>query len=198
MEDLIKKAKSGDKLAFTELMLQMQDELYKIAKIRLKNDDDVFDVIQDTMLSAYKSLKKLKHNEYFKTWIIKILINECNKIHRQNKKIIYLENYNQTDLVYNDKYDDFEKLEKIAKLREQGILNYEEYYKIKDLKSKTDIFGVEVVKTEYLNENIRVEKAAIDKLTNDEKIENSILDILKRNEVTPVILEDVIEDLVKC
>ena len=62
MEDLIKKAKSGDKLAFTELMLQMQDELYKIAKIRLKNDDDVFDVIQDTMLSAYKSLKKLKHN----------------------------------------------------------------------------------------------------------------------------------------
>ena len=64
MEDLIKKAKSGDKLAFTELMLQMQDELYKIAKIRLKNDDDVFDVIQDTMLSAYKSLKKLKHNEY--------------------------------------------------------------------------------------------------------------------------------------
>ena len=79
MEDLIKKAKSGDKLAFTELMLQMQDELYKIAKIRLKNDDDVFDVIQDTMLSTYKSLKKLKHNEYFKTWIIKILINECNK-----------------------------------------------------------------------------------------------------------------------
>ena len=85
MEDLIKKAKSGDKLAFTELMLQMQDELYKIAKIRLKNDDDVFDVIQDTMLSAYKSLKKLKHNEYFKTWIIKILINECNKIYKMKK-----------------------------------------------------------------------------------------------------------------
>ena len=59
MEDLIKKAKSGDKLAFTELMLQMQDELYKIAKIRLKNDDDVFDVIQDTMLSAYKSLSAI-------------------------------------------------------------------------------------------------------------------------------------------
>ena len=32
----------------------------------------------------------------------------------------------------NDKYDDFEKLEKIAKLREQGILNDEEYNKIKE------------------------------------------------------------------
>lgn len=73
-----------------------------------------------------------------------------------------------------------------------------EYYKIKDLKSKNDIFGIEVVKTAYINEEIKVEKASIDKLTNDEKIENSILDILKRNEVTPVILEDVIEDLVKC
>ena len=85
MEDLIIKAKNGDKLAFTELMLQIKDELYKIAKIRLKNDDDVFDAIQETMLSAYKSLRKLKHNEYFKTWIIKILINQCNKIYKSKK-----------------------------------------------------------------------------------------------------------------
>ena len=85
-------------------------------------------------------------------------------------------------------------------LRKVGILNpiKLEYYKIKDLKSKNDIFGIEVVKTEYINEEVKVEKASIDKLTNDEKIENSILDILKRNEVTPVILEDVIEDLAKC
>lgn len=85
MEDLIIKAKCGDKLAFTELMLQIKDELYKVAKIRLKDDDDVFDAIQETMFSAYKSLKKLKHNEYFKTWIVKILINECNKIYKIKK-----------------------------------------------------------------------------------------------------------------
>ena len=69
MESLIEKAKDGDQIAFTELMLQIKDELYKVAKIRLKNDDDVFDVIQETMISAYKSLKKLKHNEYFKTYM---------------------------------------------------------------------------------------------------------------------------------
>ena len=85
-------------------------------------------------------------------------------------------------------------------LRKEGILHpiKLEYYKIKDLKSKNDIFGIEIVKTEYIDEEVKVEKASIDKLTNDEKIENSILDLLKRNEVTPVILEDVIEDLVKC
>ena len=50
MESLIEKAKDGDQIAFTELMLQIKDELYKVAKIRLKNDDDVFDVIQETMI----------------------------------------------------------------------------------------------------------------------------------------------------
>ena len=82
MEELVIKAKEGNETAFTELMLQIKDELYKIAKIRLKNDDDVFDIIQETMLLAYKSLKKLKYNQYFKTWVIKILINECNKFYK--------------------------------------------------------------------------------------------------------------------
>ena len=85
MEDLIKKAKSGDKLAFTELMLQMQDELYKIAKIRLKNDDDVFDVIQDTMLSAYKSLKKLKHNATINFFVL-IKLSPLNFLNTYNYK----------------------------------------------------------------------------------------------------------------
>lgn len=84
MEELVVKAKEGNEAAFTELMLQIKDELYKIAKIRLKNDDDVFDAIQETVLSAYKSLKKLKYNQYFKTWIIKILINECNKSYKNS------------------------------------------------------------------------------------------------------------------
>lgn len=85
-------------------------------------------------------------------------------------------------------------------LRREGIL-YPiklEYYKIKDLKSKNDIFGIEVVKTEYINEKVNVEKASVDKLTNDEEIENSILNLLKRNEVTPVALKDVVQDLAKC
>ena len=45
MEELILKAKNGDKVAFTELILQIKEQLYKIAKLRLKNDDDAFDVI---------------------------------------------------------------------------------------------------------------------------------------------------------
>lgn len=85
-------------------------------------------------------------------------------------------------------------------LRREGILHpiKLEYYKIKDIKSKNDIFGVEIVKTEYINEKVKVEKASVDRLTNDENIENKVLDMLKRNEVTPIGLDDVVQDLVKC
>lgn len=85
MEELVKQAKMGNEEAFTQLIIQMQCEMLRIAQTRLKNIDDVNDAIQQTNLYAYKNLRQLKEDKYFKTWIIKILINECNKVY---KKII--------------------------------------------------------------------------------------------------------------
>ena len=45
MEDLVKKAQQGDKEAFTELIILLKTDLYKIAKARIRNDED--DVIPD-------------------------------------------------------------------------------------------------------------------------------------------------------
>ena len=86
MEELVEKAKNGDKNSFTKLMLMAERELYYIAKSRLKNDDDVYDAIQETTIIAYKNIEKLKENQYFKTWLIRILINETNLIYKRNKK----------------------------------------------------------------------------------------------------------------
>ena len=81
MEKLIERAKKGDKSAFTELIISMQDELYKIARMRLSNEEDIDDVIQETMISAFYGTKRLKYPHYFKSWIIKILINKCNALY---------------------------------------------------------------------------------------------------------------------
>ena len=80
MNELIEKAKQGCIESFEKLILYYQQDLYRIAKIRLNTNDDISDAIQNTIINIYKNLKKLKNNTYFKTWIIKILINECNKI----------------------------------------------------------------------------------------------------------------------
>ena len=67
--------------------------MYKVAKTRLSSEEDIGDAIQETILSAYKSICVLKNTSYFKTWLIKILINKCNDIISKNKKVIYVEDY---------------------------------------------------------------------------------------------------------
>ena len=85
-ESIVLRAKKNDKDAFTELILNIEECLYNVARIRLKSEEDINDAIQETEIIAFKSIKKLEHPKYFKTWIIKILINECNKIYRKNTK----------------------------------------------------------------------------------------------------------------
>ncbi|MCI9286472.1 MAG: sigma-70 family RNA polymerase sigma factor [Clostridia bacterium] len=97
MEELIKKAKNGNQEAFSDLIRNIQNDLLKIAKMRLSCEDDIQEAVQETIIEAYKSIKKLKHDQYFKTWIIKILINKCNKMYKKNQK------FNQLNL--NIEYD---------------------------------------------------------------------------------------------
>ncbi|MBP3800765.1 MAG: sigma-70 family RNA polymerase sigma factor [Clostridia bacterium] len=65
------------------LFFKFQKDLYCIAKMKIKNENDIEDIIQETMLSAYTNLKKLKNNKFFKTWIIRILLNNCKKFYKR-------------------------------------------------------------------------------------------------------------------
>lgn len=87
-EILIRKAKKGDKDAFCRLMDEQMQSMYKIAISYVKNDEDAADAIQDTILSCYENLKSLKYNRYFKTWMIRILINKCKDILQRKNRMI--------------------------------------------------------------------------------------------------------------
>ena len=86
MDELINRSKKGDEEAFTELILSIKNDLYKIAKTRLNNDYEINDAIQETIIKSYNHLRKLKDNSKFKSWIIKILINECNTIYKKKRR----------------------------------------------------------------------------------------------------------------
>lgn len=112
MNDLVKKAQQGDKEAFTELIILLKSDLYKIAKARIRNDEDVYDVIQETMITAFNSIKKLKKTESFKPWIIKILINTSNNLYKKSKKdnIISLEKIESYNSLNNSEFDKVETI----------------------------------------------------------------------------------------
>ena len=88
MNLLVRKARKHDKAAFQQLMEQEAKSMYKVAKAILKNDEDVADAMQDTVLVCWEKIDTLKKDNYFKTWLIRILINNCNAIYRQRKRMV--------------------------------------------------------------------------------------------------------------
>ena len=79
--------KEKDNFSFDRFIISIQKELYLIAKARLNNEDDIADAIQETILNSYNNYSKIKEEKYLKTYVIRVLINECNKIYKKKKKI---------------------------------------------------------------------------------------------------------------
>ncbi|WP_409250772.1 sigma-70 family RNA polymerase sigma factor [Bacillus sp. SCS-153A] len=94
---LIKKAKKGHHSSFIKLMQQYEQSMYRVAKGILKKDHDCADAIQDTILLCYKKISTLKEDKYFKTWLIRILINECYALIEKRKVVIPVESWNESD-----------------------------------------------------------------------------------------------------
>ena len=87
MEGMIKKARKGDGEAFTRLMQAHMQDMYKTAWAILRNDEDAADAVSDTILACWEKLYQLKQDRYFKTWMIRILINNCNAILQKKRGI---------------------------------------------------------------------------------------------------------------
>ena len=85
---LIKRAQKHDTDAFIELIEKNKTALYKVAKAYLKNEEDIADAMQDTILSAYEHIGELRVVSYFKTWLTRILINHCTDTLRRQRRVI--------------------------------------------------------------------------------------------------------------
>ena len=109
MDILVRKAKNGDKEAFMELVKPLEKKLYVIAKSKLDNEEDIKDIIQETLLSSYKNLNKLNDSEKFESWILIILLNNCNKYYKKKKHVIQIPLEDNNSIV--DMEDNYSKLE---------------------------------------------------------------------------------------
>lgn len=138
----VKLAQKGNKDAFVRLITAAEKSLYRVARAILKSDNECADAIQESILKAYKSMGGLREPQYFKTWLTKILINECNRILKNNKKIIPIEEY--MDQAYTlDAYEKVEIQEAVNSLEDEFrvvvILFYFEDMAIKDIAQMLEI-----------------------------------------------------------
>lgn len=133
-ENLVKKAKQKDPDAFTELMQLYLKDMYKTALSILMNDEDAADAIGDTILACWEKINTLKAPQYFKTWMTRILINNCYKIRKNAGNTGTLEEYEEP-AVY-DEYN-LELKEALSSLDEKYriimILFYSEGYRVNEI-----------------------------------------------------------------
>lgn len=97
MEFLVKKAKSGDAEAFITLMEESKQGMYRVARGFLRSEEDVADAMAETVLNCYENIVTLKDNAYFRTWMIRILINNCKDILQRQRRDIPVEDMPETE-----------------------------------------------------------------------------------------------------
>jgi RNA polymerase sigma-70 factor (ECF subfamily) len=132
----IKKAKEGDKEEIGKIILENMQALYRVAFSILKTESEIEDAVSNTVVIIFEKIHSLKNEEYFKTWMTRILINECYKIYNQNKKFLHLDNYNKED-TYDINENDLNIKDLIRKLDKDlktiVILYYFEEFSIKEI-----------------------------------------------------------------
>ena len=85
-----------DKEEFCNKIKQCEVSMYYLAYSIVKNKDDASDVINESILKAYEKLDKLKNEEVFKSWILRIVHNTAIELIRKNKDVINIEEVNNT------------------------------------------------------------------------------------------------------
>ena len=62
---------------FLELYEPVYKDMYRLAYYYLGNAQDAEDAVSETVLKAYEKFASLRKKEAFKSWIFKILVNQC-------------------------------------------------------------------------------------------------------------------------
>jgi len=120
------------------LILDSERQLYSTAKTILSDDHDCADAIQETIVKAFSKIGTLRNDKYAKTWLIRILINECYTLLRKSSKLVPLEEMSEMAEMNADKNTDYSDLYKALnslkeELRLPVILYYIEDFSIKEI-----------------------------------------------------------------
>src|SRR5256886_1799693 len=73
--DLVKRCQAGDSEAFDELVTRYRIRVFSMIYNMVHNEQDAWDLAQDSFLKAWKSIKRFRGRSSFYTWIYRIVMN---------------------------------------------------------------------------------------------------------------------------
>ncbi len=84
---LVMRAQAGDQVAFTRLIDERHQQLYRTAWAILRNDEDARDATQETCISAWREITRLRDPARFDAWLTRSLVNRCRTALRSRKRV---------------------------------------------------------------------------------------------------------------
>jgi len=74
----------------------LRQKLYKTALLYLSDEASALEAVDEAVYKGLRSHKKLRQEEYFDTWLTRILINECRNEQRRRQRVQPVETLPET------------------------------------------------------------------------------------------------------
>ena len=132
---------------FARRVTELTPMLYRICCLQLRTPADREDAVQEAIFRAWKKRGSLRHEEYFNTWLTRILLNVCHDIQKRQKRHQPYENIPEPHIKPADRDDElrYALTALDEKLRIPVLLHYIEGYSVKEIADMLNI-GISAVK----------------------------------------------------
>lgn len=166
--EIIERILTGDKSVYEIIVRRFNPYLYKIGRSYNYNHEDAQDLMQETFIDAYKNLSKFTGRSSFKTWIIRIMLNNCFRkkekysfknertqdIHDDSKPMFPRANNDTSEIVHNHELRHIIE-EALAKIPE----NYRAVFSLREINGLNVSETADLLNISEVNVKVRLNRS---------------------------------------
>lgn len=167
--EIIRQVLAGNTALFEIIIRRYNPYLYKVGRSYGFNHQDTEDLMQETFVNSYVSLNQFAERSSFKTWLIKIMLNQCyRKAHKfsylkeqttailpDNSSFMFLPNHSNTNDAVISK--EFNKV--VEACLQQLPLEYRTTFTLRELTGLSVTDTAEAMNTTAGNVKVRLNRA---------------------------------------
>ncbi|MGH2475888.1 MAG: RNA polymerase sigma factor, partial [Candidatus Limnocylindrales bacterium] len=83
---LVDRARYGDLDAFEEIVRARMDAVYRLSFAILGDEDDARDAAQETFVTAWRQIDRLRDADRFDGWLRRVAVNAARMVHRSRRR----------------------------------------------------------------------------------------------------------------
>ena len=85
-EELVRRAKKGDRFAFERLVAEHEQRMYTLAARVLGSREDAADAVQEALVRAWLALPRFREEARFSTWLYRIVVNTSHDLRPKRRE----------------------------------------------------------------------------------------------------------------